>query len=130
MAQAVDAFINLATATDGTSPGAIKIPQHVRRIIGIISTVSIDGAVTIDIGATFTIKLRGKALPQGDQEICLGGISSNEVGTSVGSTFDASPADYLPVDIQLVRGEDLFIDGAHHGTDLGTPFLSVTLVMI
>lgn len=129
MSQAVDAYVNMATAVDGSSPGSIKIPRGISRIIALIVAVVIDGAVGLDIAATFTIKLRGKALPGGDQEIGVGGINSQEEGASVGITLSSEPADYIPVDIPVTEGEDLFVDAAHHGTDLGTPFIGATLVL-
>ena len=132
MAQIVDAYVNLATAVDASSPGAITVPgvaNTVRRIVQLIVAVVIDGAVTIDIGSNFTLKFRGKAMVEGDQEVNVGGIVSNEVGTSVGSSLEYKTPEVIPVNILVKVGQDLFIDGAHHGTDLGTPFIAVTVVL-
>src|SRR3990167_9936626 len=98
MTQAVNTFVALNTGTDGGTPGAIRIPQGATRIVGIMSAVCIDGAITIDVAQNFTLRLSGTALRDGVQEVPVGGIGSVEVGTSVGLALVSKPAFVQPTD--------------------------------
>lgn len=130
MAQAVDVYVNMATATDGSTPGGINIPVGFNKIAQLITAVVVDGAVTVDISGSVTLKFRGKAMVQGDQEINIGGITGTEVGTSVGNSLIIRGSDIMNVSMFVKPTEDLFIDAAIHGTDLGTPFVGVTIVLV
>jgi len=127
MAQAVNTYVELLTGTDGGTPGRIKVPDGKTRISQIISAIVVDGGVTVDIGSNFTLKLSGTALREAEQEIGVGGIGGTEVGTSVGNSLESYPADVQFVDIKVKAGSELILNGAYSGTDLGTPFMSITL---
>lgn len=127
MTQAVNVYVNLDTATDGTTLAPLTVPQGYNRISRIISAVSIDGAIVLDVAAAFFLKLAGKGLVEGDQELLLSNINSVEVGTSVGEAIETRPADIKTVNIFVKPNNQITLQGAYQGTDAGTPFMSVTL---
>ena len=51
---------------------------------------------------------------------------SGEVGTSVGMSWDAQPANYRNIDVNVKPGE-IVVSAAYDATDPGTPFVAVTL---
>ena len=120
-------YADLTASTSGGTPGTVKVPTGANRITKIIATASAESTVVVDVGNVFVIKLSGKALMTGDQEIVVGSLLSQEDGTSVGITIDSRPATVIPVSIGVRGGSELMISGAYGGTDTGTQNFSVTL---
>ena len=120
-------YIALNADSSGGTPGAVKVPQGRNRITKIVASASPESTVVVDIGNIYVIKLSGKALPTGDQEIIIGSLLSQEDGTSVGITVDYRKSVSIPVSIACTGGNELTISGSYSGTDSGAQNYTVTL---
>lgn len=126
MTQATNTYAAVQTLPDGGTLSTVKVPPNTSKItiLGIAKTI--DGAWTIDTGNNFTLRFTGTGIVDGQHEINVGSLSTQETGTSVTGELTVMPAIYIPVDITVKAGE-ISISAAYDGTDPGTPFLAVTL---
>ena len=120
-------YTALSADSSGGTPGSIKVPQGRNRISKLIASASPESTVVIDVGNVYVIKLSGKGLPTGDQEIIIGSVISQEDGTSVGITVDSRASVVIPVSIACSGGNEITISGSYSGTDTGAQNYSVTL---
>lgn len=127
MTQAVNTFVSLQTAPDGSTLNNIKVPQGVSKISVVGSALSHDAAATVDTGNNFTLQFSGPGMVDGVQELHLGALASQETGTSVTGTATYCPAQYRPVDIKVKPGDVINLACAMDGTDCGSPFAVVTV---
>ena len=126
MTQAANTFAAVQTLPDGGTLSSIKVPPNMKKITVLGSALTHDGTATVDTGNNFTIQLSGTGMVDGIQELNIGALAVQEVGTSVGAALVASPANYRMVDINVKPGE-IVVSAAYDGTDPGSPFLAVTL---
>ena len=126
MGQATVVYAAVVTLPDGTTVSDVPI-QAGESVISVIgSALTIDGAWTVDTGNNYTLKLSGKALVDGDQELNVGASVSSEVGTSVTGALTLEPAFYQPTVIRVREGH-MNVSVAYDGTSPGTPFIAITL---
>ena len=125
MSQATTTYAAVQTLPDGGTMVDLVVQAGESEIFMIGSVVVIDGAWTVDTGNNFTLRLTGKGLVDGDQELNVGVLKCDETGTSVTGTLTSAPAFYQPVSIR-VRAGHINLSAAYDGTDPGTPFLAVT----
>ena len=125
MSQATTTYAAVQTLPDGGTMVDLVVQAGESEIFMIGSVVVIDGAWTVDTGNNFTLRLTGKGLVDGDQELNVGVLKCDETGTSVTGTLTSSPAFYQPVSIRVRQGH-INVSAAYDGTDPGTPFLAVT----
>lgn len=126
MAQATTTFAAVQTQPDGGTLSSIKVPPGMTKISEIATLVIHDVVAIIDTGNNFTLQLSGTGMKDGIQEVPIGALMAEEVGTSVTGNFAIAHAEYRKVDIQLKPGE-ITLSAAYDGTDPGTPFMAVTL---
>lgn len=126
MTQATATFAGVQTLPDGGTLSSIKVPPDMKKISVLGTCLSNDLISIIDVGNNFTIQLSGTGLVDGIQEFNIGALFSGEVGTSVGMSWDAQPANYRDVDVAVKPGE-IVVSCAYDATDPGTPFVAVTL---
>lgn len=129
MSQAANTYASVQTKPDGGTLSTVPIPSDARRIVAIGAAVVIDGAHTADTGNNFTLKLSGTGMVDGEQELIVGSMASQETGTSVTGEITLMGAWYQPTDIRVKPGQDINVSAAFDGTDPGTPFLVITLVI-
>lgn len=120
-------YTALSADSSGGTPGSVKVPQGRNRITKIIATASAESTVVVDIGNIYVVKLSGKGLPTGDQELIIGSLLSQEDGTSVGITVDSRGSAVIPVSISCSAGNEITISGSYSGTDSGAQNYTVTL---
>lgn len=126
MTQAANTFAGVQTLPDGGTLSSIKVPPDMKKITVLGSALTPDGTHTIDTGNNFTVQLSGTGMVDGIQELNIGALANQEVGTSVGAALVAEPANYRKVDINVKPGE-VVVSAAYDGTDPGSPFVAVTL---
>ena len=126
MGQATVVYAAVQTLPDGGTLSTVKVPPGMTKITSIGVAIVVDGAWTVDTGNNFTLRFTGTGLKDGDQEINVGAIASQETGTSVTGSYTIEPATYIPVTIDLKPGE-ISLSAAYDGTSPGTPFIAVTL---
>ena len=126
MTQATTTFTAIQTLPDGGTLSSIKVPPGMTRISVLGTSVTHDGAATIDTGNAFILQFSGTGMVDGIQEIVVGGLMSQETGASVTGAYTNLPAVYRDIDIKLKPGE-VVIAGAYTGADPGSPFIMVTL---
>ncbi len=124
--QATTTFAAVQTQPDGGTLSSIKVPPGMTKISEISTLMIHDVISVIDTGNNFTLQLSGTGMKDGIQELPMGSLMTEEVGTSVTGNFTSAPALYRKVDIALKPGE-ITLAAAYDGTDPGTPFLAVTL---
>ena len=120
-------YVALNTGSDGSTPGSVKVPQGRNMITRVKATFAIDGVPIVDVGNVAIIKLSGKALPSGDQEFVVGGVISQEDGTSVGMSKSTRKPYIKHTSISVTSGGELTIYGSYSGTDAGSQAISVEL---
>ena len=120
-------YTALSADSSGGTPGSVKVPQGRNRITKIIASASPESTVVVDIGNIYVIRLSGKGLPTGDQELIIGSMLSQEDGTSVGITVDSRASVAIPVSIACTGGNEITISGSYSGTDSGAQNYTVTL---
>ena len=126
MTQAANTFAGVQTLPDGGTLSSVKVPPDMKKISVLGTALTWDGQATIDTGNNFTIQLSGTGMVDGIQEFNIGALFNDEVGTSVGMSFDAQHANYRNVDVNVKPGE-IVVSAAYDGTDPGSPFCVVTL---
>ena len=126
MTQATTTFSAVQTQPDGGTLSSIKVPPGMTRISEISTIVMHDVISVIDTGNNFTLALTGTGLKDGNQELPIGALMTEEVGTSVTGNWSALNALYRKVNILLKPGE-IILSAAYDGTDPGTPFCAITL---
>ena len=126
MTQATTTFASVQTLPDGGTLSSIKVPPDMKKISVLGTCLTSDVISVIDVGNNFTVQLSGTGLVDGIQEFNVGALFSGEVGTSVGMSWDAQPANYRNIDVNVKPGE-IVVSAAYDGTDPGTPFIGVTL---
>ena len=83
MTGATTAYVAMTLDTRNNTVTAPKIAQGYEHIKYIVADTGVDAAHTVDVGNIFVLKLSGDAMVHGDQEIIIGGVSSQETATSV-----------------------------------------------
>ncbi|MDI6721023.1 MAG: hypothetical protein QMD85_01440 [Candidatus Aenigmarchaeota archaeon] len=126
MTQATTTFTAVQTLPDGGTLSTIKVPPGMKKISVIGTCLTHDGAAVIDTGNAFFLQFSGTGMVDGIQEVVIGGLMSQETGTSVTGTYTHQPAVYRNVDINVKAGE-ITVAAAYNGTDGGSPFVAVTL---
>ena len=126
MSQGSATFSGVQTLPDGGTLSSIKVPPDMKKISVLGTCLSNDLISVIDVGNNFTVQLSGTGLVDGIQEFNIGALFSGEVGTSVGMSWDAQPANYRPIDVNVKPGE-IVVSCAYDATDPGTPFVAITL---
>src|SRR3990167_7082263 len=97
--QATTTFAAVQTQPDGGTLSTIKVPPGMTKISEISTLVMHDVISVIDTGNNFTLQLSGTGLKDGIQEVPIGALMTEEVGTSVTGNFATAPALYRKVDI-------------------------------
>ena len=126
MTQATTTFTAIQTLPDGGTLTSIKVPPNMKKITVVGTAVTPDGAQSVDTGNAFILQFSGTGMVDGIQELLVGGLASQETGTSVTGAYTHQPAVYRTVDINVKQGE-VTVAGAYTGTDSGSPFIMVTL---
>lgn len=126
MTQATTTFAAVQTLPDGGTLSSIKVPPGMKKISVLGTSITHDGAATIDTGNAFIIQLSGTGMVDGIQELLVGGLMSQETGTSVTGAYTNLPAVYRNVDVNVKPGEVVLAAG-YTGADPGSPFIMITL---
>jgi len=119
---AADSFTALGSLYGQSTTSAIQIPKQASQIVGIIATVSQDGATAGT--STFAVQLSGDGLSQGQETMVVG--SSTNVGTETSDGRSNLPM-HMDVAIPVVGSNQVSVAVAMD-TDLGTCAAAVTLV--
>jgi len=119
---AADSFTALGSLYGQSTTSSIQIPKQASQIVGIVGTVSQDGATAGT--STFAMQLSGDGLSQGQETIVVG--SSTNVGTETSDGRSNLPF-ALDVAIPVVGSNQVSVAMAMD-TDLGTCSCAVTLV--
>jgi hypothetical protein len=119
---AADSFTALGSLYGQSTTSSIQIPKQASQIVGIVGTVSQDGATAGT--STFAMQLSGDGLSQGQETIVVG--SSTNVGTETSDGRSNLPF-ALDVAIPVVGSNQVSVAMAMD-TDLGTCACAVTLV--
>lgn len=128
MTQAVNTFAAVDTNPDGTSGGAITVPQSVSRISKIRCVLSASAETATDSGGVVTLRLAGAALRDGQQELVIGGYTSIAQGTPATGIFTSDRVTEIDVNLGVITGNQVSLAAAVSGVDPGTPEIGVTLV--
>ena len=126
MTQATTTFSSVQTLPDGGTLSSIKVPPGMTKISVLGVALSHNDISVIDTGNNFTLRLSGTGLVDGIQELHVGTLACQEVGTSVGASLTAEKANYTDVDVRLKPGE-IVLEAAYDGTDPGSPLAVFTL---
>jgi len=119
---AADSFTALGSLYGQSTTAAIQVPSQSSQIVGIIATVSQDGATAGT--STFAVQLSGDGLSNGQETLVVG--SSTNVGTETSDGRSNVPM-MLDVAIPVVGSNQVSVAAAMD-TDLGTCAAAVTLV--
>jgi len=119
---AADSFTALGSLYGQSTTAAIQVPSQSSSIVGIIATVSQDGATAGT--STFACQLSGDGLSNGQETLVLG--SSTNVGTETSDGRSNLPM-MLDVAIPCVGSNQISVAVAMDA-DLGTCAAAVTLV--
>lgn len=119
---AIDTANALATLGSEGALGNVVVPSNVSSIKEIIACASTDGAA---VGSsTFFLRLRGNGLRDGQQAIAVGAIG----GTLATTGIAAGVPIVVPVDIPVIPGNQITLEGEMAGADSGTARMIATLV--
>ena len=118
---AADSFTALTSLYGQSTTGSVQVPAGTSAIVGIIASVSQDGATAG--AATFAVQLTGDGLSE-QQTMTVG--SATNVGTETSDGQTNMPF-ALDVAIPVAASNQVSIAGAMDA-DLGTAQMSVTLV--
>ena len=119
---ASSSFTALGSLYGQSTTAAIQVPAGASQIVGIIATMSQDGAAAGT--STFAVQLSGDGLSNGQETIVIG--SSTNVGTETSDGRSNVPMT-LDVAIPCVGSNQVSVAAAMD-TDLGTCSAAVTLV--
>jgi len=119
---AADSFTALGSLYGQSTTSAIIIPKQASSIVGIIASVSQDGATAGT--STFSMQLSGDGLSQGQETLTVG--SSTNVGTETSDGRSNLPF-ALDVAIPCVGSNQVSVAMAMD-TDLGSCACAVTLI--
>jgi len=119
---AADSFTALGSLYGQSTTASIQIPKQATSIVGIIATVSQDGATAGT--STFSCQISGDGLSQGQETIVVG--SSTNVGTETSDGRSNLPM-VLDVAIPCVGSNQVSVAMAMD-SDLGSCSCAVTLV--
>ena len=127
MTGATTAYVAMTLDTRNNTVTAPKIAQGYEHIKYIVADTGVDAAHTVDVGNIFVLKLSGDAMVHGDQEIIIGGVSSQETATSVTELVGYKEPFVFPTNIWVKGGQTLDMNVAYFGTDIGSPIVGVSL---
>ena len=119
-AVAVDLPIDSTAATPITSPGG--------EIIEIAGTFVNTAAGAAPGGVVWSVRLSGAALPDGPQDIDMGG--QNDGTTSTADNLPSSKRVILEPSLRLIVSQPLVVQAFWNGVDVGTPMAQVELVIV
>jgi len=119
---ASDSMTALTSLYGISTSASIQVPSGVSQIVGIIASVSQDGATAGT--ATFAVQISGDGLSQGQETLTVG--SATNVGTETSDGQTNAPFS-LDVAIPVVASNQVSLAGAMDA-DLGTAQMAVTLV--
>lgn len=121
------AAVNVANAVNLNQAGAaaiITVPTGVRKIVELIVSVSASIVAVASAGVTLRLVMTGNGLVT-EQHITIGTV--REDTTSTGGAHIVPPT-RVPVDIDIVAGNQIDLNAFMAGVDPGTPEVDVTLV--
>jgi len=121
-ATAIDTKTHLATMSDNTAPGALNVPSGFENLAGIIAAAVMNFAAAKQ-GCAF-IRLEGSGLPDGPETMTIG-AGGCQVATG---QADAVEAHFIPLNVEVVPGNEILIYVEFTGVDVGAVFAGVTLV--
>lgn len=102
--------------------GNIVVPSNVSAIKQVIAAAATDGAA---VGASsFFLRMRGNGLRDGQQAISVGAIG----GTLATTNLAAGATVVVDVDIPVIPGNQITLEGEMAGADTGTARMIATLV--
>lgn len=99
---AVNVLTNLTTFGGETGVGPIKVPANARKLVEIWASIAV-GPDTAGESGNVLLRLSGKGMAQGDQDMPLGGTAGGVTATGTSIT----PVQILPVDIQVTPNENI-----------------------
>lgn len=120
------------TLTRLTAQGSVAAPSRVtpagsKRIIGILSAFSVDGAA--EGSGIFAIRLGGAAVKNGEQVIVIGGAGTNtaQAGSDT-APIAAGLLQMKEVDIEIESTSVISVAAEMIGEDLGDATVVITLI--
>lgn len=119
---AVDTRTQLTTLGSETAPGPMLVPQGVTKLVGIFAAQCFNMAAAT--GYSALVRLEGPGLKEGPE--CLG-IGAGGVPVATGGN-GVLPAITIPLDLDVVPGNEILIFGEMCGTDVGSSEFVVTLI--
>lgn len=128
MTQAVNTFAPVDTNPDGSTGGAITVPQGVRRIKKIRACIAASADTGTDSGGVVTLRLSGNGLTDGQQEMIVGGVTNLAIGAAATGIWSSEPVHEYDVDIDVKPGNQISLSAAYNGVDPGTLEFGATLV--
>lgn len=131
MTQAVDTYAAVEGSGDGGTPGAVRVPAGVTRIAAVRTCWGNSAPVAADSGVVVTLRLSGNGLKDGTQDLVIGATTTNLETTGAGGfAISQVDAQTLMLGIAVVPGNDINIQAAMRGVDVGTLELGVELVFV
>lgn len=120
---AVDTLTGLTTFANETGVGPVKVPSDTTRLVEIWAAAAIRSDTDTDI-VGIVLRLSGKGMAQGDQDFAL----SNGYSEGTGAQAVSFPAIVYPVDISVTPNENITVQVAAVGSDVGDANVGITLV--
>ena len=116
-------FTNLTTFGAETGVGPVKVPAGATKLAEIWVAIGAAGDTAGD-SAAYLLRLGGKGMKSGDQDLIIGAIGSGV--TSTGTVFSSSQI--YPVAMEVVPNETINVSAANTGSTILATTLGVTLV--
>lgn len=121
-ATALSTRSQLTTLGSEQSPGPLLVPSGVTKIVGVIIAAMENFAAATSYSAF--VRLEGPGLPGGPETIAA---AAGGVGSATGGNF-AAQGNVIPLDIDVLSGNEILIYGEMAGTDIGQVSFGVTLI--
>lgn len=121
-ATALNTRTQLTTLGSEQSPGPLLVPSGVTKLVGVVVAAMENFAAATSYDAF--VRLEGPGLPGGPETIVA---AAGGVGSATGGNF-AAQANIIPLDIDVLSGNEILIYGEMGGTDIGQVSFGVTLI--
>lgn len=123
---AVDTLTRLTAQGSVSAPSRVT-PANCKKIVGILATVSVDGAT--EGSGVFLIRLGGAAVQNGEQTIIFAAAGTNTVQAGA----DCAPIStglfkLKEADIEIMPSSVISVSAEMMGEDLGCGQVAVTLI--
>lgn len=118
----IDVLTNLTTF-GGETTGPVKVPESAKRLVGLFVAAGIHNDTAGD-NATIVVRLSGKGVTRGQQDIAIAGSGTGV--TSTGTTFGMST--FMELDLEVTANENINVAAMPTGDTVLIATVAVTLI--